>query len=56
MDKETTYNKYKRENKQLRAIINLDVRSFTLNVNNQEFNNRLDYIKKCIMRYRAKGG
>ena len=52
--KETTYNKYKRQNKEMRAILNQEV--FNFSVNKRDFEQRLNYLKKCIQMYRGCKG
>ena len=42
----------KRERDQLRAIVNLDIRSFVLLQNREEFEKRLNYLRKCMNHYR----
>ncbi len=49
MNKETTYNKYKRENKELKQIVAADVRFFCMG--QQDFSNRLSFIKKMMLQY-----
>ena len=50
--KETTYNKYKRENRELKQIVAADVRFFC--IGQQDFSNRLSFIKKMMLQYRAE--
>lgn len=52
MSKETTYQKYKRERNQLKEIINLEIQSFCINPNSEEYRNRLNYLKQCLKSYR----
>lgn len=54
MKKETTYQKYKRENKQLKMIIFNEVYRFCLSKDINAFQRRLDYISKCINQYRGE--
>lgn len=50
MKKETTYNKYKRQNKELKEIISIDSQEFLLD--RVDFQKRLNYLKRCMENYR----
>lgn len=48
--KETTYNKYKRERKELMQIVDIDVQEFA--ISRKDFANRLAFLKKKMLSYR----
>jgi len=48
--KETTYNKYKRQNKIMSDMLNKDVLNFI--VNEKDWKERRNYLYKCIALYR----
>jgi len=50
--KETTYQKYKRELKQLREIVGVDVVNFAIVSDRKEFQKRLNYLRDYIAKYR----
>lgn len=52
--KETTYNKYKRENKQLKSIINIELQDFVLNTCIKKFKERRNEIKRFIKTHRLR--
>jgi len=52
MKAETTYNKYKRENKELRQLVDIDLRTFALG--QKDFANRFAFIKKMVLLYRKE--
>lgn len=58
MKKETTYQKYKRENQQLKSIVDIDIWKFVLNVDREEHLLRLNYLKQsikmCLARFRRE--
>lgn len=49
-NKETTYNKYKRENKELKGIVQIDIQRFIIDQKGQR--ERLNYLIKCMQYYR----
>jgi len=48
--KETTYQRYRRENIEMKKIISADAKSFLLGTN--DFQKRLQYLIKCMDVYR----
>ena len=50
MKKESTYNKYKRENKELKSIIDIEVQNFLLG--SDDFKERISNLKEYITSYR----
>ena len=52
MKRETTYNKYKRERKELMAIVDSDLRSFC--IGHKDFADRLAFIKRMSLLYRKE--
>lgn len=54
MMKESTYQRYKRENIQLKQIVDVDVRNFILDKNIDEFKKKKSYIIKFIKQYSHK--
>ncbi len=50
MKGETTYNKYKRENKIMKAILSADAKNFLLEA--YDYEDRVTYLKNCILTYR----
>lgn len=50
MKKETTYNKYKRQNKEMKTILDIDIRNFFLD--RKDYQERIKYLQKCIFMYR----
>ena len=49
--KETTYNKYKRQNSEMKRIIG--IQSFNFFINQKDFEKRLKYIQKCMEIYKV---
>ncbi len=49
---ETTYNKYKRQRKELMNVISVDVQEFILD--RKDWKKRLNYLKQCMETYRVK--
>lgn len=49
----TTYNKYKYERLRLLEVLGVDVERFFLKCNQEEFQSKLKYIKKCMDLYRV---
>ena len=56
MKKETTYQKYRRRNKEMSSIISVDVQKFFSNTSLEERAKRSIYLNKCIALYRQKTG
>ena len=52
MKGESTYNKYKRERKELMAIVDSEIRQFC--VSQKDFTNRLNFIRKMSLLYRKE--
>jgi len=52
MKTETTYNKYKRERKELMQLVDADIRHFA--VSQKDFANRLAFIKRMTLLYRKE--
>jgi len=52
MKGETTYNKYKRERKELMQLVDIDIRTFA--IGQKDFADRLSFIKKLILLYRKE--
>ncbi len=50
MKGESTYNKYKRENKIMKAILSADAKNFLLEAHDHE--DRIAYLKNCMLMYR----
>jgi len=48
---ESTYNKYKRQNKEMKSILSKEVFDFT--INKEDFQNRLNYLHQCMIQYRS---
>ncbi len=51
MKGESTYNKYKRERKELMAIVDSDVQKFC--ISQKDFANRLAFLRRLMIQYRA---
>lgn len=47
---ETTYNKYKRQNKELKMLLSIEVKNFVLDA--KDYQDRIKYIHRCITQYR----
>ena len=47
---ESTYNKYKRENKIMKSILSADAKNFLLE--SYDYEDRVAYLKNCIVMYR----
>ncbi len=50
MKVESTYNKYKRQNKEMKSILSVDITNFILDT--EDWQERISYLKKCILTYR----
>ena len=49
---ETTYNKYKRQNKEMKGILSIELQRFILD--RKDFGERIKYLSDCISLYRHK--
>ncbi len=50
MKGESTYNKYKRQNIAMKAILSADAQNFMLEAN--DWKEKADYLRKCILTHR----
>jgi len=52
MKKETTYQRYKRENRELKLLVDKDLQLFMLG--QKDFHNRLMFLKKMALLYKKE--
>ena len=52
MKGETTYNKYKRERKELMHLVDSDIRNFV--IGQKDFVNRIAFLRRMVLLYRKE--
>ena len=51
VQRESTYNKYRRQNKELKMLLSIETKNFVLDA--KDYQERIKYIHRCITQYRV---